>query len=80
MSTSKVYIKHLKNYRTLIYHIECLRPLIQIPNLIIQFSTMVQEVKLGQKWNSNKTSQIAITGTGKEESEVIKFAIDWAPS
>lgn len=47
MSTSKVY-KHLKNYQTLIYHIECLRPLIHIPNLIIQFSTMVQEGKLGQ--------------------------------
>lgn len=47
MSTSKVY-KHLKNYQTLIYHIECLRPLIHIPNLIIQFSTMGQEGKLGQ--------------------------------
>lgn len=56
MSTSKVY-KHLKNYQTLIYHIECLRPLIHIPNLIIQFSTMVQEGKLGQNGIAIKTAQ-----------------------
>lgn len=36
--------------------------------------------KAWTKRNSNKNSPIAITGTGKEESEVIKFAIDWAPS